>query len=275
VIPESLGNTTLVLPPGVVCDGCNNYFSREVERPFLESEPIASVRFQQALPSKRGRVPPAEGILTPDLPVSVERLPSGPFASVITADDPGLLLKLARVERPMICFEPRQAVSTTVVSRFLGKVGLEAMAARLLGHPEGLSYLVDEVQLDRIRQHARQGGRHAWPYSGRRIYPEGQAWRDGERGHRQVKWELDLFVTETGEWYVVLALFGVELVLNLGGPEIDGYVEWLWRHGHQSPLYVGKNKANSLSATVPAPRTRVRTGRPRVGSKALLVAKRR
>jgi hypothetical protein len=33
IIPESLGNMTQILPPGVVCDGCNNYFSRKVEGP--------------------------------------------------------------------------------------------------------------------------------------------------------------------------------------------------------------------------------------------------
>jgi hypothetical protein len=37
IIPESLGNTTRTLPKGVVCDTCNNYFARKVEKPFLEA----------------------------------------------------------------------------------------------------------------------------------------------------------------------------------------------------------------------------------------------
>src|SRR6476620_6715883 len=53
VIPESLGNSTLVLPKGVVCDPCNNYFSREVEKPFLEAPAIRIMRFHQALESKK------------------------------------------------------------------------------------------------------------------------------------------------------------------------------------------------------------------------------
>ncbi|MBO5921575.1 MAG: hypothetical protein J6Q48_04230, partial [Bacteroidaceae bacterium] len=29
IIPETLGNKTFVLPLGMVCDQCNNYFSRK------------------------------------------------------------------------------------------------------------------------------------------------------------------------------------------------------------------------------------------------------
>ena len=37
IIPESFGNTDHVLPVGVVCDACNQYFARKVERQILES----------------------------------------------------------------------------------------------------------------------------------------------------------------------------------------------------------------------------------------------
>ncbi len=60
IIPESLGNTTSVLPKGIVCDKCNNYFSRKIEQPFLESPAIKTLRFQEAIPNKRGKVPPVD-----------------------------------------------------------------------------------------------------------------------------------------------------------------------------------------------------------------------
>jgi hypothetical protein len=60
IIPESLGNTTHCLPPGVVCDPCNSYFSREIEKPFLGSPAITLLRFRQGIPSKRGKIPPSE-----------------------------------------------------------------------------------------------------------------------------------------------------------------------------------------------------------------------
>ncbi len=71
IIPESLGNTTYVLPRGVVCDKCNNYFSRKIEQPFLDSVEMKAMRFREAIPNKRGRVPPVEGILNDKIPVRV------------------------------------------------------------------------------------------------------------------------------------------------------------------------------------------------------------
>lgn len=36
IVPESIGNKAFTLPCGYVCDKCNNYLAREVEKPFLE-----------------------------------------------------------------------------------------------------------------------------------------------------------------------------------------------------------------------------------------------
>jgi len=47
------------------------------------------------------------------------------------------------------------------------------------------------------------------------------------------------------ELYFVLALFGVELAINCGGPELDDYERWLADHRGASPLYWGKNDAKS------------------------------
>ncbi len=38
--------------------------------------------------------------------------------------------------------------------------------------------------------------------------------------------------------YLVLVIFGVEYCINMGGPEIEGYLEWLKQHNFESPLYV-------------------------------------
>jgi HNH endonuclease len=66
IIPESLGNTTKVLPKGIVCDTCNNYFARKVEQPFLEAPALKALRFHQVVPNKRRRVPPLTGIFLVD-----------------------------------------------------------------------------------------------------------------------------------------------------------------------------------------------------------------
>ena len=44
IVPASFGNSTSVLPKGIVCDKCNNYFARKIESPFLNSEAILQLR---------------------------------------------------------------------------------------------------------------------------------------------------------------------------------------------------------------------------------------
>ena len=35
IIPESLGNKEHILPKGIVCDKCNQYFAIKLEKPLL------------------------------------------------------------------------------------------------------------------------------------------------------------------------------------------------------------------------------------------------
>lgn len=44
------------------------------------------------------------------------------------------------------------------------------------------------------------------------------------------------------EIYFVVALWGIEFAINMAGPEISGYENWLKTHNNESPLYCGKNK---------------------------------
>lgn len=56
-IPESLGNDDLVLPPGIVCDQCNQYFGLKVEQPALAATPFSASRLACSVRSKKGRLP--------------------------------------------------------------------------------------------------------------------------------------------------------------------------------------------------------------------------
>ena len=56
----------------------------------------------------------------------------------------------------------------------------------------------------------------------------------------QVVHESDFLVTPWSEWFFVLAIFGVEFTINLGDPEIDGYLRWLTANAGHSPLYSAK-----------------------------------
>ena len=57
----------------------------------------------------------------------------------------------------------------------------------------------------------------------------------------QVIHEFDFLVTSWDEWYFVQIIFGQEFAINLGGPEIDGYLKWLKDNNSESWLYMAKN----------------------------------
>lgn len=67
-IPQSLGNTKHVLPPGVICDSCNSYFARKIEGPVLGSPMFRLLRADRLVPNKRGKVPEFMDSEKPDLP---------------------------------------------------------------------------------------------------------------------------------------------------------------------------------------------------------------
>ena len=140
-----------------------------------------------------------------------------------------------------------EAPDDHVASRFLAKAALEAMADKLIRAGLSYDYLVDEAQLDPVRRHAREGDpRVRWPYSIRRIYDADRAWAEPDGNVVQRVNEFDFLMTDQSEWYFVVAIFGLELAINLGGPEMEGYHRWLASHGDVSPLYYGKNASSAL-----------------------------
>jgi HNH endonuclease len=236
IVPESLGNTTAVLPRGVVCDKCNNYFAVKVERPFLESETVKALRYYEAIPSKKGRVPELSATLGRDEPVTLHRHLRGPFP-ITMGVSPGAWAALLSGVNIVNAPGPTDDWPEYPVSRFLAKAALESMAHRLVNYPDGLLYLAVERQLDPIRRYARFGEGRAWPYRSRRIYDRTRPWRLADGSIVQRVWESDILVTDYQERYFVLAIFGLELTINLGHRSTWGYDQWLASHDNRSPLY--------------------------------------
>jgi hypothetical protein len=115
------------------------------------------------------------------------------------------------------------------------------MAARIVEHAEGLEYLCDESQIDPIRNHARRGTTPNLPVHTRRIYAANARMLRDSGALEQVIHESDFLVTPWDEWYFVQIIFGQEFAINLGGPEIDGYLKWLKNNNDESWLYMAKN----------------------------------
>lgn len=248
IVPESLGGTG-ALPPGVVCDRCNNYFGRCVEGPLLDSGAFRSLRARQGVANKTGRIPAIGGVVLPDIPAILGWMRS-PRMPVLSVPEECAARVMGAV-RGTVVFPEGAPPADSVVSRFLAKCALEALAFKLLNGSLDTDELAEEQQFDELRDHARWGRPAFWPYSRRRIYDEDRAVfaEDGRR--EQTVCEYDLLLTHPNniedcgavrsEVYFVLALFGLELAINMGGPETEGYETWLRSNGGVSPLYFGKN----------------------------------
>lgn len=140
IIPESLWNTKNILPAGVVCDKCNNYFSRKVERPFISTPGMDLFRFHQIIPNKKGRLPSITGAISgSDSPVKINKFfdENNVFISVELSNEQFDFLEKSGESELYIPVEAdRPAVKET--SRFIAKVALEALAQRLMKKKAGL-----------------------------------------------------------------------------------------------------------------------------------------
>jgi len=234
-VPESFGNTEHVLEPGVVCDGCNNYLAREVEKPILDSLYFRERRFSAAVPNKRGHVVPLDGF----------HLKSGTRIQVYAdtgagicvgahpdADEARLIKALLGQSRGTLIFPIATPPEERVLARFVGKVGLEALASRLIQAGESHEELVDKPALDELRNFVRRGsGPRQWPVARRQLYSPDTIFSDGPE-HYELLHEYELLlrpidkVNNLYACYISLVLFGEEFVLNMGGPVLDGFEAW-------------------------------------------------
>lgn len=241
-MPQSLGNTRMVLIPGVVCDQCNNYFARKVEKPFMDAPRIRHLRHSQSLTNKRGRVPTLLGTGARGEDVEVHA-PTERAPGQVWFESPGALLEfMGRPGRMLLSKEERHWPSRAETSRFMAKVAVEFLAWNLSDVPGGLDYLVSEPRLDPLRDHARRGGTRPWEVSVRQLYLPDSLWaEDGNDDTVQRVWEADFIEDPVGHQYVALALFGTEYVIDIGDESIAAYRRWLIANGGGSPLFTGKN----------------------------------
>ena len=243
IVPESMGNLEHTLPPGVVCDGCNNYFSRKIEGPLLNTEFYRQARHRNGIPSKRNRIP-VQGMLSfPDalsLELGIARDGSRYLSAANESDNNRFINRLRASKRLTAVFPCASKPPQRLLSRFLLKMGVEYLAMRMLPVEAGIQ--TDHIQnsaLDEARRYVRfNEGREDWPFHECQIYAEGNRFHDIQTGETyDVPHEFTLLYTEQNEMYFVIAVFGTQYSINLGGPEIDGFLKWLGENGNASPLY--------------------------------------
>ncbi|MBD5524820.1 MAG: HNH endonuclease [Lachnospiraceae bacterium] len=259
IVPESLGNTTFILPLGYVCDKCNNYFAREVEKPFLELPELRLLRFQEAIPNKKNRMPAIDGLLNGNYPIKLKRKLSHDEVvneAEVSAEAMDKILKTSEKTTIIVPAFTNDMLppNNSIISRFLAKMALEALADKLKDIENSLEDLINDSQFDMLRNHARLGNIKNWPCSIRRIYDYNKIWKYSDGLHGQMVHESDFLLIPVeenfelaaeyimAEIYFVIVLWGIEFAINMAGPEIIGYENWLKSHDDKSPLYCGNNE---------------------------------
>lgn len=241
IMPESIGSRKRVLQAGIVCDKCNNYFARKVEEPILTHSWMRNLRAFHQVPNKKGAYPSMVGhIAGTDIAVNMQKERTGnlQFTTERGNHAPALLDVIAKgFQRPLV-FTIEDDPPTREMSRFLCKMALESMAELFCSDSDGATHLIDEPFFDNVRNFARYGNNFkAWPFSQRRIFPIDTLMLHPETNEWvQAGFGCGLFMNKRLETFFAFVFYGVEFVINIGGPSIAGYNEWLKDHNGISPV---------------------------------------
>lgn len=149
ILPESLGNHEFILDRGIVCDKCNNYFAREVEKPILELDDFKRIRFYQAIQSKKGRIPFSDALIVGDKvdfhwgKINGEQVlmmgVSPETANKIMENRPTLFFtKGITLDNKKFSYE---------ISRFIAKVGIEMLVYRYIEYYKQIDEYDNETNL--------------------------------------------------------------------------------------------------------------------------------
>lgn len=145
IVPESLGNTKFTLPPGIVCDRCNNGPLALLDDHLIRQEYINFARTWFKVPNKTGTVPQTRvrnmNISHTDTGVHIE-LPNHSPKHLIESppDENGMIhFKLKMRGRKQTVKESRK------LARALYKIALEFIAYDF-GADEALKEKYDEVR---------------------------------------------------------------------------------------------------------------------------------
>jgi hypothetical protein len=142
IFPESLGGKEWsCLPPGIVCDACNNYFGTKVEPRALDSFPFLPFRVLLGIPTKKRRASKLEVLQgTVFGSSSAGRVELDPRDEEVAAG-----VRTGRITQMRLIAQPTEPVA---VCRFLLKMGLEVLAG-----DDGM--LAREARFDATRTFAR------------------------------------------------------------------------------------------------------------------------
>ena len=253
IIPESIGNKKNYLPPGVVCDKCNNYFAVKVEKPLLEEPFFNQLRARNTIPSKKGAIP-IETIWFHSHKHKVPQTelhfykPRKGMPRLIVPDEIGDIMISAKTSEYLITslrsdIPPEE---NRLISRLLGKIGVEILAQLSIEQNQDLNKVVIDEGLDRIKKFARfDSPRKPWPYYVQKIYDENEKFYYLQELNEPVDvlYQYKLFYIKS-DLYVNVIIKGYEFIMNLIDSNNDSYFGWKIMNPGKSHLYNGHKIIN-------------------------------
>ncbi len=247
IVPESLGNKELVLPPGIVCDNCNQYFGLKVEKPMLEMKYFCNLRFRQGITTKKNRNVPFETFLhasTGWTKTWVDDSKKDKINIIFEDEKVSKLIQNGSIKKMMFEVVDQPVQPNIHISRFLAKTAIEAFALKFDRDEDLLNEIIDMPQLDELREYARYGNGKQWLYHQRRIYSEETRFVNPVNHPEpyEVMHEMDFLVINPGIYYFVLVIMGIEYIINCGASELNIYKQWLEENNHQSPIRRGTER---------------------------------
>lgn len=257
IIPESLGNKSQILQKGIVCDCCNNYFAIKIEKPVLEMPYYKSLRGRVMLENKKGKIPTISGFTKNKDSIEIIFLQDGTNTIEVIYKDEKALESLISHDEIYIPLIPEPPKNDLLVSKFIGKIAIEAFARRVSSAENWQNDYVENEGLDELRKFVRYGkGYPIWPYHIRRIYDENQISYDENQNKILEKLnEYDFLMTDSptlkGEehqvdnLYFVMAIMGIEYTINLTNAGLDRYFTWLSDNQDKSILQMEKSEFHS------------------------------
>jgi hypothetical protein len=242
IIPESLGNKEHILPRGLVCDNCNQYFATKIEKPLLEQPYFKNVRHRAGIENKKGRIPIEKAlIISPEIE-EIEIMIDKKGKTILLFNDGEKAKRILLNPKSGSFIIPtfdKPEENNKILSRFLAKVAIEALLKWIIYEDGWIDEVMNKPELEDIKKYARYGeGCDFWKYHQRRIYSESARFnhpleiiKDYEILH-----EYKILVTKESHYYFVITIMGIEYTIGYGGPEIDSYLEWLKENNNKSIL---------------------------------------
>jgi hypothetical protein len=242
IIPESLGNKSHVLESGIVCDKCNNYFARKIEKEVLELPYFKSLRHRNYILSKKNKLPSENAFVNYPSKGKIEIVQSfGNVLEVKVEDEEVFNLitekKTDKFFVPILTLPP---LDNLFFSRMIGKIALEALAQRVKQVDDWNKDFVGHEGLDNLRNYVRYGVGNFWIYNVRKVYQEIDTFQkkqiNGISQQYQILHEFDFLYIENKYLYFVCIIMGVEYAINMAESRLSQYHEWLKSNNNISPL---------------------------------------